>query len=50
MIELKDIDQKKGTMRAIAMPLRKYEQFLNSEAFKPSYCYKKLDDKVLVKK
>ncbi|MBQ7790655.1 MAG: hypothetical protein IJ399_05275 [Bacilli bacterium] len=50
MIELKDIDKRKGTMRMIAMPLRKYEIFLNSEAFKPSNCFKKEETKVLLKK
>lgn len=50
MIELKDIDSKKGTVRVIIFTLSKYEEFLNSEAFNPSYCYKKESDKALVKK
>ena len=48
-IELKDIDQKKGTIRKIILPLKKYENFLNSEAFTPSNCYKKEVEKVLIK-
>lgn len=49
MIELKDIDPKKGTTRVIVLPLSKYEKFLNSEAFTPSNCYKKEDSKKLTK-
>ena len=49
MIELKDIDPKKGTTRVIILPLNKYEKFLNSEAFIPSNCYKKEDSKKLIK-
>lgn len=50
MIELRDVDPKKGTVRVIVLPLVKYEKFLNSEAFIPSNCYKKEDDKILVRK
>ena len=50
MIELKDIDPKKGTTRVIVFPISKYEKFLNSEAFNPSNCYKKEENKVLIKK
>ncbi|MBR6690658.1 MAG: hypothetical protein IKL65_04945 [Bacilli bacterium] len=50
MIELKDIDSKKGTARVIRFTLNKYEEFLNSEAFILSNCYKKEESKVLVKK
>ena len=50
MIELKDIDTKKGTIRTIVFPLKKYEKFLNSEGFIPSNCYKKDEAKTLVKK
>lgn len=50
MIELKDIDPKKGTTRVIVMPLSKYEIFLNSIAFNPSNCYKKNEEKLLTKK
>ena len=49
MIELKDIDPKKGTTRVIVFPLSKYEKFLISEAFSPSNCYKKETDKTLIK-
>ena len=49
MIELKDIDPKKGTTRVIVFPISKYEEFLKSEAFTPSNCYKKEESKVLVK-
>jgi len=49
MIELKDIDPKKGTTRVIIISLSKYEKFLNSEAFIPSNCYKKEETKKLVK-
>lgn len=49
MIELKDIDSKKGTTRVIVFPLSKYEEFLKSEAFAPSNCYKKEASKVLKK-
>lgn len=48
-IELTDIDQKKGTIRKIVLPLKKYENFLNSEAFIPNNCYKKESEKILVK-
>ena len=47
MIELRDVDHKKGTVRVIVLPIIKYENFLNSEAFIPSNCYKK--EKELVK-
>lgn len=50
VIELKDIDQKKGTIRKIILTIKKYEEFLNSEAFTPSNCYKKEDSKKLIKK
>ena len=50
MIELKDIDPKKGTIRTIVFPLKKYEKFLNSEAFNPCNCYKKDETKNLIKK
>lgn len=50
MIELKDIDTKKGTIRTIVFPLKKYEKFLNSEAFNPCNCYKKDEAKNLIKK
>lgn len=49
MIELKDIDPKKGTTRVIVFPISKYESFLKSEAFTPSNCYKKEDSKVFIK-
>jgi len=49
MIELKDIDPKKGTTRVIVFTISKYEQFLKSEAFTPSNCYRKEEEKVLVK-
>ena len=49
MIELKDIDSKKGTVRVISLPLSKYERFLNSESFLPTNCYKKEDSKKLTK-
>lgn len=49
MIELKDIDPKKGTTRVIVFPLSKYEKLLKSEAFSPSNCFKKEDSKTLVK-
>ena len=49
MIELKDIDPKKGNTRVIILPLSKYEKFLNSEAFMPSNCYKKEDINILSK-
>lgn len=49
MIEFKDVDVKKGTIRRVALPLSKYEEFLNSKAFLPSNCYKKDDSKILVK-
>ncbi|MBQ6686898.1 MAG: hypothetical protein IJN03_00050 [Bacilli bacterium] len=44
MIELTDVDPKNGSIRAIQMPLEKFEEFLNSEAFSPSNCYKKTDE------
>ena len=50
MIELKDIDPKKGTTRALIFSLSRYEQFLKSEAFLPGNCYRKEESKVLVKK
>ena len=43
MIELKDIDPKKGSTRVVVFTLSKYEAFLKSEAFMPAYCYKKED-------
>lgn len=49
MIELKDIDPKKGTTRVLVFPLSKYEEFLKSEAFTPSNCYRKEKVKVLTK-
>lgn len=49
MIELKDIDPKKGTTRVMVLPISKYEKFLNSEAFTPSNCYKKEVEKSLLK-
>ena len=49
MIELKDIDPKKGTTRVIVFPISKYESFLKSEAFTPSNCYKKEESKKLIK-
>lgn len=50
MIELKDIDSRKGTIRTIVFTISKYEEFLKSEAFLPSNCYKKEESKVLIKK
>lgn len=50
MIELTDINTKKGTIRRIVFPIYKYELFLNSSAFLPSNCYKKENSKVLTKK
>ena len=44
MIELTDIDQKKGGVRTIKMPLSIFEQLLNSESFTPKYCMKKSED------
>lgn len=49
MIEFKDVDVKKGTIRRIVLPLSKYEEFLNSEAFLPSNCYRNEKPKILVK-
>ena len=50
MIELRDVDPKKGTVRVIVLPLVKFEKFLNSEAFIPSNCYKKVENKTMIKK
>lgn len=50
IIEFKDIDPRKGTIRTIVIPIQKYEKFLNSEAFLPSNCYKKESSKTLVRK
>lgn len=44
MIELTDIDQKKGGVRTIKMPLSKFEQLLKSDSFLPKYCIKKNED------
>lgn len=44
MIELRDSDPRTGKVRVIVSPLTKYENFLNSEAFIPSNCYKKEDE------
>lgn len=49
MIEFKDIDPKKGTTRVMVLAISKYEEFLKSEAFIPSNCYKKGNQKVLRK-
>lgn len=40
-IEISDIDTKKGKARTIVMPISKFEELLNSEAFFPKYCLKK---------
>ena len=44
MIELTDIDQKKGGVRTIKMPLSIFEQLLNKEYFTQKYCMKKSED------
>lgn len=44
MIELTDIDQKKGGVRTIKMPLNIFEELLNSDSFTPKYCMKKNED------
>lgn len=49
MIQFRDVDTKKGTVRCAVFPLDKYEQFLNSEAFSPMNCYNKEDSKILMK-
>ena len=49
MIMLRDVDHKKGTVRVIVLPISKYEEFLNSEAFIPSNCYRKESETQLVK-
>ncbi len=47
MIEFTDVDPKNGSVRKIQMPLEKFEVFLNSMAFSPSYCYKKEEEAVI---
>ena len=49
MIEFKDIDKKKGTIRVLELPIQKLEKFLNSKAFHPRNCYQKKSEKVLKK-
>lgn len=38
MVEIKDIDPKKGSVRIINMPLSMFDNLLNSEAFTPKNC------------
>lgn len=45
LVELKDIDPKKGNVRIITMPLTMFDELLNSEAFLPKNCKTKEKDK-----
>ncbi len=45
IIDLKDVDMKKNSIRGLQMTVDKLVKFLDSEAFEPKNCYKSVADK-----